>query len=173
MKLFLIGLPGSGKSTLGKELSRKLNYTLIDTDAVFVKNEGKSIEDIFSEKGESYFRKAESAALKEVIKADRVIISTGGGTPCFFDNMDLINQRGISIFLNIPLDDIAKRLFNSPHQNRPLIQGKNLGQIRQFLEEKLKERLPYYSKAKLEFTDSSLDADKIIAEMKKQGVLNV
>jgi len=171
MKLFLIGLPGSGKSTLAKELSKKLNYPLIDTDEIICKKEGSSIEEIFNKKGENYFRKLESDTLKEIIKTEHAVISTGGGTPCFFDNMEVINQNGLSIFLNIPIKDITKRLVESPEQNRPLIKGKNQEQIEKILEEKLLERLPYYSKASVEFADSSVTADQIIEEVLRQGLL--
>jgi shikimate kinase len=171
MKLFLIGLPGSGKSTIGKDLSKKLNYQLIDTDDVISKKEGCSIEEIFGSKGENYFRKLESDTLKEVIKSDNTIISTGGGTPCFFNNMELINNNGLSVFLNIPLSDITKRLLDSPQKNRPLIQGKNPEQIERFLEEKIKERIPFYSKASIEFTDPLVTANKIIDEILRRGLL--
>jgi shikimate kinase len=171
MKLFLIGLPGSGKSTLAKELSKKLSYPLIDTDEIICKKEGCAIEEIFNKKGENYFRKLESDTLKELIKTERAVISTGGGTPCFFDNMEVINQNGLSIFLNIPIQDITKRLIESPEQNRPLIKGKNQEQIEKFLEEKLQERLPYYSKASVEFADSSVTADQIIEKVLRLGLL--
>jgi shikimate kinase len=171
MKLFLIGLPGSGKSTMAKDLSKKLSYPLIDTDEMICKKEGCTIEEIFNKKGESYFRKLESDTLKELIKTEHAVISTGGGTPCFFDNMEVINQNGLSIFLNIPIKDITKRLIESPDQNRPLIKGRNQEQIKNFLEEKLQERLPYYNKANMEFADSSVTADQIIEEVLRQGLL--
>jgi shikimate kinase len=171
MKLFLIGLPGSGKSTIGKELSRKLNYQLIDTDDVICKKEGCSIEEIFANKGEDYFRKVEAAALKEVIKTDKAIISTGGGTPCFFNNMEMINKNGVSIFLNIPLSDIKKRLLDISQMNRPLIKGKNPDQVQNFLEDKLRERLPFYRQATIEFTNASVTADMIIEEVVKRGLI--
>jgi shikimate kinase len=170
MKLFLIGLPGSGKSTLAKELSKKLSYSLIDTDQIICKKEGTTIEEIFNKKGENYFRKLESDTLKELVKTEHAVISTGGGTPCFFDNMEVINQKGLSIFLNIPIKDITKRLIESHDQNRPLIKGKNQEQIEKFLEEKLQERLPYYSKATVEFADPSVTADQIIEKLLKQGL---
>ncbi|HXA02000.1 MAG TPA: shikimate kinase [Cytophagaceae bacterium] len=171
MKLFLIGLPGSGKSTLGKDLSEKLNYPLIDTDDVICKKEGCSIEEIFANKGEDYFRKIESNILKEVIQTNNAIISTGGGTPCFFDNMEVINQNGLSVFLNIPLKDITKRLLESVEKNRPLIQGKNPEQVQKFLMEKLKERISFYNQANIEFTDSLVTADMIIEEILRRGLL--
>jgi shikimate kinase len=94
MKLFLIGLPGSGKSTLAKELSKKLKYPFTDTDELICKKEGSSIEEIFINKGENNFRKIESDILKELVRTNgNAIISTGGGTPCFFDNMEIINQH--------------------------------------------------------------------------------
>ncbi|MFL5730274.1 MAG: shikimate kinase [Cytophagaceae bacterium] len=171
MKLFLIGLPGSGKSTIGKDLSKKLNYPLIDTDDVIRLKEGCSIEEIFSAKGESYFRKTESETLKELTKGTDAIISTGGGTPCFFDNMEVINQNGISLFLNIPLREIARRLIAGPQHARPLIKGKNPAEIQKFLEDKFNERIPFYSKATIEFIDPALNAEMIVKELEKRDLL--
>jgi shikimate kinase len=171
MNLFLIGLPGSGKSTLGKDLSKKLNYHFIDTDDIICKKEGSGIEEIFANKGESYFRKLESDTLKEVIKTDNTVISTGGGTPCFFDNMEIINKSGLSVFFNIPVRDITQRLLESGDKSRPLIQGKNPEEIQKYLEEKLKERIPFYSKATIEFTDTLVTADMIVEEILRRGLL--
>jgi shikimate kinase len=172
MKLFLIGLPGSGKSTLAKELSKKLDYPLIDTDELICDQEASSIEKIFEENGENYFRELERDMLKDLMEdTSDCIISTGGGTPCFFDNMEVMNKHGITVFLNIPVKDIATRLVNSAEQSRPLLKGKDQIQIEKFLEEKLRERLPYYSKARIEIAGSYITADQVAEEILRQGLL--
>jgi shikimate kinase len=171
MKIFLIGLPGSGKSTIASELCQLLNYKLIDTDEEISKKEKSSIEEIFSTKGESYFREAERDTLRLVIKNENSVISTGGGTPCFFDNMETINKHGISIFLNVPLEEITTRLLAHPNKNRPLILGKSPEQLMEFLKEKMKERKPYYEKANVEFRKADLKAKDIVKELKAKGIL--
>jgi shikimate kinase len=167
MILFLIGLPGSGKSTIGHKLSKLLKLKLIDTDEEIIKKENSSIEDIFKNKGEAYFRQLEKETLHEVIKIDNSIISTGGGTPCFFDNMETINKSGISIFLNVPLEEISKRLLSSGSKNRPLMLGKSPEQLMEFLKEKIKERGPFYRKASIEFQQRKLSPKDIVSKLKE------
>jgi shikimate kinase len=171
MKIFLIGLPGSGKSTIASDLCQLLNYKLIDTDEEIIKKEKSSIDEIFSTKGESYFRETERDILRQVIKNENSVISTGGGTPCFFDNMETINKHGISIFLNVPLEETAARLLNHPNKNRPLIVGKSPEQLMEFLKEKMKERKAYYEKATVAFHQADLKAKDIVKELKAKGLL--
>src|SRR5258708_28773826 len=103
MKIFLIGLPGSGKTTLGKQLSEKLNLSFIDLDLEIEKLEGKTVQKIFAEKKESYFREVESQTLKNYSSAKTdFVMATGGGSPCFFDKMDVLNDSGKTIFLYGP-----------------------------------------------------------------------
>src|SRR5688572_1061429 len=108
MKLFLVGLPGSGKSTIGKQLSNLLNLPLVDTDDLIIQKEKSTIEEIFKYHGENYFRELEKKTLHELIASDKLIISTGGGLPCFFDNMEVINKNGISIYLNVSPESITE-----------------------------------------------------------------
>jgi shikimate kinase len=169
MRLFLIGLPGSGKSTIGSDLSQLLGYTLIDTDEEICKKENSNIDDIFKTKGENYFREIERKTLNEVIQHDNSIISTGGGTPCFYDNMEIINKHGVSIFLNVPLEEISHRLLNHANKNRPLILGKSPEQLMDFLKDKIKERSPFYKKATLEFQEKKLSAKDIVSALKEKG----
>jgi shikimate kinase len=172
MRIILIGLPGSGKSTIASELCQLLNYKLIDTDEEISKKEKSSIEEIFSTKGENYFRETERDILRLVIKNENSVISTGGGTPCFFDNMETINKHGVSIFLNVPLEETAKRLLAHPNKNRPLILGKSPEQLMSFLKEKVKERGVYYKKANMEFKDTNLTADQIVKALKVKGYIH-
>src|SRR5689334_5487844 len=102
MKIFLIGLPGSGKSTLGKDLADALLVDFVDLDVEIEKQENKIVQDIFREKGEDYFRQVESSVLKVWAASSKsFVMSTGGGAPCFYGGIDVINESGISIFLNV------------------------------------------------------------------------
>lgn len=144
-------MPGSGKSTLGKAMAKMLNYTFIDLDDRIVQAEGMPIKDIFAQKGEAYFRELESKVLKDTVSEDHIVVATGGGTPCFFNNMEVMNQMGVSIFLNIPLEKLIHRLSSNKAQLqvRPLFAGKNKGEIMQTLQEMWQKRSPFYMKASL------------------------
>jgi shikimate kinase len=148
MNVFLIGLPGSGKSTLGKQVAQMLSLRMVDTDEEIVKAEGKSIEAIFAEKGEAAFRLLEQQTLHKVAASDGQLISTGGGMPCFFDNIEHMNKKGISIFIDVPLEALAQRLSLQHNRNsRPMLAGKSDEEILAFLKQKYAEREPYYAQA--------------------------
>ena len=122
MKIFLLGLPGSGKTTLGKELSIALRLPFVDLDSEIERHEGKKIVEIFAENGEAYFRKLESIELKKgCTSTAEFVMATGGGTPCFFDNMKWINQAGKSIFLDVPAREIVRRMERTSLLERPLL----------------------------------------------------
>jgi len=152
--IFLVGLPSSGKSTLGKKLARILNYRFVDMDKLIEKDQNMTIHEIFSQKGEPYFREVESRILKDTIENRKVVIATGGGAPCFFDNMDFIKRCGISIFLDVHHTELAKRIQNHGKDDRPLLS--NAASLESELKQKYLQRLPYYSRA--DFTISG-DAD--------------
>jgi len=171
MKLFLVGLPGSGKTTIGKDLSLILNIPFLDTDDIICERENTSIEEIFKLKGEDYFREYEKKVLHELIHLPEFILSTGGGLPCFFDNMEVINKSGISIFLNVPPSIICKRLWTTDNGNRPLLQGKTEEGLLDFLKLKHRERFPYYSQSKVITNGDDLSAMKLIDELKIKNLL--
>src|SRR5690349_8405249 len=108
MKIFLIGFMGCGKSTMGKKLAVKLGYDFIDLDHQIEKNLGTTITAYFAENGEEAFRKLESETLKNFDYPSNSIIATGGGAPCFFDNMDWMNANGLSIYIEMPAAALAK-----------------------------------------------------------------
>ena len=111
MKIYLIGLPGSGKTTLGKPLAAYLRYRFIDLDREIIQQENKTIPEIFSTSGEAYFREVESALLKKWASSpDPFVMGTGGGAPCFHNGIDIINSSGTSVFLNAPLHALVDRL---------------------------------------------------------------
>jgi|TARA_B100001996_G_scaffold343276_1_gene298339 shikimate kinase len=118
-KFIIVGMPGSGKSTMAKYLCSQTSLTFYDLDKEIENNEVKKIKEIFRDKGENYFRKVESIVLKKIIKEkENFILATGGGTPCFNDNMKIINKYGISIFLNTSIDVLEERI--SRNKKRPL-----------------------------------------------------
>jgi shikimate kinase len=149
MLIFLIGLPGSGKTTLGKQLARKIGYSFSDLDEMIVKSRNNSIENIFKDEGEAAFRSYESSCLKNYATVQNTVVSTGGGAPCFFDNMDWMNNHGTTVFLNPPLEELASRLNSSENSHRPMLKDKNLNELLSFVELKWNERSPYYSRAKI------------------------
>ena len=147
MKVFLIGYMGSGKSTAGKKLAEKLRLSFIDFDEYIEKQSGKTIPDIFESEGEEKFRSMERKCLEQIVGMDNAVISLGGGTPCFNNNMELINKSGISVYIETGVDDLVKRLIKSK-TSRPLIQGLNETDLKKFIEATLEMRLPFYKMAR-------------------------
>lgn len=163
MRIFLIGLTGCGKSTIAKQLAQKLNTKFVDLDDYIILNEQMSISEIFAEKSESHFRQLENQAIKELIKEKDIVISTGGGAPCFHDNMTLMNVAGITIFLDVPVTEITNRLWNTPNrENRPLIKGKSKDELFAYLEGVRAERLSFYKEAKLVMHGATITIDQIL-----------
>ncbi|HTF82776.1 MAG TPA: shikimate kinase [Cytophagales bacterium] len=161
MRIYLIGITGCGKSTLGKSLAKSLGYEFIDLDDYIINKQGKSIDLIFEESGEAYFRKLEQEALHQ-LKGKKKVISTGGGAPCFFDNMDFMNTQGKTIWLNPDPEVVTDRLLSAPNsENRPLIKGKTREQIQEFIKQKLQERQKFYSRAEVIITHNNITAEMI------------
>lgn len=159
MRIFLIGFMGSGKTYTGKRLAAALGCDFYDLDALIEEKEGCKIASIFEEKGETWFRKLEQKTLHETAKWERAVISCGGGTPCFFDNMAWMNAQGITIWLDTPVDTILYRLQRKPHK-RPLLTGLETDeQWLAFIERKFEERRPFYSRAQIVYRQQSEEAD--------------
>lgn len=118
--IFMLGMPSSGKSTLGRQLAKELNYEFIDLDKKIELAEGKKISEIFNLEGEAYFRKVESEQLRRIDPDARLVIATGGGTPMSGSNMDFIKENGISVFLDVKPMKLEERMRNSKKNNRPL-----------------------------------------------------
>lgn len=154
---------GAGKTTLGRALADKLGITFIDLDNYIEQRFRKSISQIFSEKGEEGFRDIERRMLHEVAEFEDVIISTGGGTPCFFDNIDFMNEKGITVYLQVPVERLHTRLSIARRQ-RPLIKEKNDEELRAFIIEQLDKRAPFYSKAQHTFVADKLENKEQIDE---------
>lgn len=163
MRIYLIGYMGCGKSTLGKRLAKHLNLQFVDMDHYIEMRNHKSVPQIFAEEGEAEFRKKERKALEELSEFSNIVIATGGGAPCFFDNIDLMNNTGTTIYMNIDPAILADRLIHSKTE-RPLIKGKSQEELTVFIDEMLAKRRPFYSQAKNEITEPDIDLD-VIEEM--------
>jgi shikimate kinase len=145
-RIFLIGYMGSGKTTVAKQLATKLGYSFVDMDAHIEEQQFKSVGQIFAERGEDEFRILEQKCLREVAQFDDVIISTGGGAPCFFDNMEYMNTYGTTIYLRFTADELADRLATQAAK-RPLIATKTGNELRQFIADGLEKRESFYTQA--------------------------
>ena len=165
IRIFLTGYMGAGKTTLGKAFARELNVPFIDLDWYIEERFHKSIRELFVERGEASFRELERNMLHEVSEFENVIISTGGGTPCFFDNMDYMNGHGQTVFLDP--DILFNRLRVATHQ-RPILQGKTDEELRAFIVDALDKRAPFYLQARYRFDAGRLESRRQIAESVQQ-----
>ena len=148
MRIFLIGFMGSGKTTLGKPLAAHLECRFIDTDAWIESKHNCSISDIFANQGEAWFREEEHKILEEIAKVETAVISTGGGMPCFSNNMEIMRNMGYTIFLDIPIPILVDNITEA-QANRPLVKHKSQTELEQFVQETLTLRRPYYEQAEL------------------------
>lgn len=156
--IFLIGYMGSGKTTLGRNAAKKMGLEFIDLD-IFIENRyHSSIREIFEKKGEESFRTIERNMLHEVSEFQNVIVACGGGTPCHFDNMDFMYNRGLTIYLSTSIETLFKRLsVASAKEKRPLLAGKSNEELKQLITDALASREPVYSKAEISFDCNKLD----------------
>ena len=157
--IFLIGFMGCGKTTLGRKLAKRIGYDFIDLDEELEKHVGMSITDYFREHGEVKFRKVEAETLKQAAYPKRAVVSTGGGLPCFFDNMDWMNNNGRTFYVKLPAKTLADRLEHGK-ANRPMLHGKQGAALIAFIDEKLTEREVYYSQATYIAEGINLTAEK-------------
>lgn len=146
-RIILIGYMGAGKTTIGKALSKRLGLMFYDLDWYIESRMHKTIAQIFADNGEEGFREMEYNMLHEVAEFENVIVSCGGGTPCFFDNMDYLNAQGETIYLQAAPEVLAKHL-KMGKVVRPLIAGKTDEELLAYISESLEKREPYYSRAK-------------------------
>ncbi len=151
-RIFLIGYMGSGKSTIGKLLAEKLGYSFIDMDTHIEEKHFKTVSQIFAEKGETEFRLLEQQCLHEVAEFENVVISTGGGAPCFFDNMHYMNTHGLTIYLKFTAAELAKRLEASQANKRPLLANLKGRELQQFIAHGLSKRELFYKQASHSFS---------------------
>ena len=160
--IYLIGMPSSGKSTLGKELARNLSYTFTDMDKLIETREQKTISEIFSNQGEAHFRELEKKTLQGFPPDQSMVIATGDGAPCFHDNMQFIKNNGVSVFLNVELDDLAKRLYKAQGNNRPLLdKSQSEEAVIASIKKTYEERLPFYKQADIQ-VDGEINVSQLL-----------
>jgi shikimate kinase len=165
MKIFLIGFMGTGKTYSGKQLSEKLNIPFFDLDEEIVKHEGKSIVEIFAERGEEYFRLLEKDVLHIITEYNNsFIMACGGGTPCYYNNIDYMNKEGISVWLNTSIDTLYKRLAHEKDK-RPLIKDLPDDQLKAYIAKKFSDRKIFYGQASIIINDEPAPLDKLIEKI--------
>lgn len=164
-RIYIIGYMCSGKSSISRRLANRLGYQAFDTDDMFEEKYHISVQDFFDKYGEDYFRKFESEILKKTGELHNVVISTGGGTPCFFDNMQWMNENGVTVFVKISPMTAANRLLTA-RRKRPLINGKTEDELKQYVENHYNSRLMYYEQAMLTVKGENVDIDEIFEKIK-------
>ncbi|MGY6743159.1 MAG: shikimate kinase [Cecembia sp.] len=166
LKIVLVGLPGSGKTTFGKALAKQLNFAFIDLDQVIEQETGNTISQIFEQEGEGRFRELESIYLKKVLEGiEGFILSTGGGTPCFNDNMELINEKGVSVYLDVSLEEIIRRLGKDAFGKRPMFTNLGDGEAILKLKNLLAARENYYMQAKIKLSGDDISTEQLLSEL--------
>lgn len=143
--IILVGFMGSGKTTFGMKLAKKMNYQFVDTDKEIEELVGMSIESIFNTKGEKYFRQLEKQYIQK-LKVQNVVIATGGGMPCFYDNMEYLNKIGVTVYLEYSSQELFERLKNET-VNRPLLKHKSEEDLFNYIDDLLLKREHYYLQA--------------------------
>ncbi len=164
MRIFLIGFMGSGKSTWGRWLSEKTGSLFLDLDEIIEKRVNLKINDIFDSKGEDYFRKLEAVCLRELFEKKDFILACGGGTPCYYDNMMVMNSLGITVWLNTPKQVMATRLLQEA-SHRPLVRSLTPSKLQEYIDDKLEERLQFYQQATLTVDPTLTTVDELIHQI--------
>lgn len=167
MKVFLIGMPGSGKTTIGNTLAGMFGFKFHDLDRIIVNKAGLEINEIFSEYGEEHFRKIERGLLTEKIESNEdFIMATGGGTPCYYNTMDLLKRKGTVVYLDVPIDELTNRLYQHP-TDRPLLANKET--ISQDLSALVANRDSIFKQADIILKGSNIDARQLYSKLEDQN----
>jgi len=165
MKVFLVGFMGCGKSTKAKQLANLLECPVIDIDAVIVAQQEMSIADYFAANGEAAFRHLENEVLKSFDYPETCVVATGGGLPCYFDNMEWMNENGVTVYLEMTPPQLVSRLRN--REKRPLLKGMDDEQLLAFINSKLEERNVFYLQSKVVVNSFDLDPKTLLEEIKQ------
>lgn len=167
MTVFLIGFMGSGKTTFGKKLAAKLKLQFVDLDEqICIANKTERINSLIELKGFEFFRQTESETLKS-LQRENSLVSTGGGTPCYFDNIDWMKQNGTVVFLQVDEGVLWSRLKNTDLEERPLLKGLDEEGLKTFISEKLKERIPFYEQAHFVFNPVNEKMEVLVEKIEK------
>jgi shikimate kinase len=164
-RIYLVGYMGAGKTTAAKRLAHRLGWDVVDTDALFEEKYKISVDDFFQKYDEPLYRKLESEILKSTGNLDHTVISTGGGTACFFDNMDWMNQHGTTVFMRISPESVVDRVLHS-HHKRPLTRGKSEEELLEFVSQHYASRMPFYEQAQITVKSEDFDLDGLIEKIK-------
>ena len=168
MKIFLVGFMGSGKTILGEKIAAAMKVPFVDLDKKIEKQEGKTVTEIFRKRGENYFRTAESKALRKTKRYANAVIATGGGAPCFHDNMKWMNENGITVYLSAQSGELYHRLL-SDRENRPLISSLSDIDLLEFIMGTLGSRERYYKLAQVKLNSKTATARQAADAIKKAG----
>jgi len=172
-KLVLVGLPGSGKSTLGKQLSLKLQCPFYDLDSLIEEKIGYTIARFFKDEGEAAFRSLENRILLDVLnKEEKFILSTGGGAPCFHSNMEMINSQSIAIYIDVPIEILVERLTKNRGGQRPMFWGLSGTEVREKILALKSNREIFYNQAKIKLSGSNITTELILMNLEQEGFKN-
>ena len=163
-RIFLVGYMGAGKTTIGKALAKQMNLSFIDLDHFIESRFHKTVRQIFEEKGEEVFRIIEKNALREVAEFEDTIISTGGGTPCFHANMELMNTLGTTVYLKASADELTKRIALNKN-TRPILKDLSGDSLKQFIANALNDRGIYYKQANIIFDTEVMLSEKDVVNL--------
>lgn len=165
MKIFLIGFMGAGKTYWGKALSEKLNIPFFDLDEQVVNSAGQTISEIFTTKGEEQFRLLEADTLHIISEChDKFVLSCGGGTPCYFNNIEYMNQSGITVWINTPHSILLERLMKEK-EKRPLVKDLREAELSAFILKKMADRKIYYEQATISVNENPMNIDALIQKI--------
>ncbi len=163
--IYIIGFMGSGKTTAGEKLASSLGWSFVDLDKEIEKKEEKTIAQIFSQHGETYFRTVETKILRSFGTSTKTIISTGGGTPCHDDNMDFMLQTGLTVYLKMTSPQLAGRLLKEKVE-RPLLNNIPDDKLIAFIEGKLTQREKWYNRSNIIINGMDIDIDILFSKIK-------
>jgi shikimate kinase len=165
MKIYLIGFMGSGKSYWGRQLSKKLGIPFFDLDEQIVSHEGKPITEIFASEGEEYFRLLEKDILHIISEShESFVMACGGGTPCYFSNIEYMNQSGTTIWINTPMNILFERLIQEK-KHRPLISELSDEQLKAFIIKKYADRKIYFEQADIVLDEEPLQLESLVQKI--------
>ena len=152
---------GAGKTTAAKRIANRLGWEVADTDTLFEEKYKISVDDFFQKYDEQLYRKLESEILKSTENLANTVISTGGGTACYFDNMDWMNRHGLTVFMRISPKAAVDRVLHSRHK-RPLVRGKTEAELTEFVEQHYASRLPFYEQAQITVKSEDFDLEGLM-----------
>lgn len=165
-RIYIVGYMGAGKTTAARHLAQRMGWQVVDTDALFEEKYKISVCDFFNKYDESLYRKLESEVLKETESLENVVVSTGGGTACYHDNMEWMKQHGLTVFLRISEKAVVDRLLHAKRK-RPLAIGKSESELAEFVNRHYTSRLPFYEQAKIMVKAENLNLEELTKTIKE------